>query len=164
VYKVDWDSESCKLPASATLLDSRFKKAAFYIEENATSAQEFVNHELSSVCKEIVEKQRSQLETTIQKTCDSITASSDELWNFFHEKVYHLKKQSTPVTNASVITRQYLELPYKDRTSSPTQFWNKHKSLIPQLHQLALSYLSVPATSVPSERIFSKEGLITNKR
>jgi hypothetical protein len=47
-------------------------------------------------------------------------------------------KQSTPVTNATVIMCQYLELAYEDRKSNPAQFWNKHKSSMPQLHQLAL--------------------------
>jgi hypothetical protein len=59
---------------------------------------------------------------------------------------------------------QYLELAYEDTTSSPVQFWNKHKTSMPQLHQLALLYLSVLTTSVPSERTFSKAGLIMNNR
>ncbi|KAL1276730.1 hypothetical protein QQF64_036353, partial [Cirrhinus molitorella] len=39
-------------------------------------------------------------------------------------------------------------------------FWSKNKDRYPQLHALAVKLLSVPASSAPVERIFSRGGLI----
>jgi len=39
-------------------------------------------------------------------------------------------------------------------------FWSKNKDRYPQLHVLAVKLLSVPASSAPVERIFSRGGLI----
>lgn len=39
-------------------------------------------------------------------------------------------------------------------------YWNQHKSVLCSLGDIALKYAIIPATSVPSERIFSKAGQI----
>lgn len=49
--------------------------------------------------------------------------------------------------------------------SSPLDWWKAHESLYPNLAMLAKLYLAVPATSVPSERVFSTTGdIVTASR
>lgn len=40
------------------------------------------------------------------------------------------------------------------------EFWNRHAKGFPRLHRVAMRVLSVPATSVPVERVFSQGGII----
>ena len=49
---------------------------------------------------------------------------------------------------------------YSDVKSSPLQWWQLHQKTYPGLSKLALKYLSVCATSVPSDRIFSTGGKV----
>ena len=46
----------------------------------------------------------------------------------------------------------------------PMKFWRDNKSSFPLLYQVAKKYLHIPATSVPSERIFSLAGFIVRKK
>ncbi len=43
------------------------------------------------------------------------------------------------------------------------KWWKEHCLLFPILSQLARKYLSIPATSAASERVFSKGGRIVTK-
>ena len=58
----------------------------------------------------------------------------------------------------------YLLYPLSDVESSPLQWWQLHQKTYPGLSKLALKYLSVCATSVPSERIFSTGGKVVHGR
>jgi len=60
--------------------------------------------------------------------------------------------------------RQYFEIPPLDRKKNPLEFWKQYEVTFPELYKMQLKYLSIPATSVPSERDFSKTGQITNER
>ncbi|AVK75720.1 hAT family C-terminal dimerization region domain containing protein [Pandoravirus neocaledonia] len=60
-------------------------------------------------------------------------------------------------------------LPQTDPNMSPKMFdpllwWKQRETKYPSLAPLARRYLSITATSVPSERVFSKSGWIVNKR
>jgi hypothetical protein len=44
------------------------------------------------------------------------------------------------------------------------QFWEEHQSLLPKLFNVACKVLCIPATSSPSERVFSTAGRILEKR
>lgn len=59
---------------------------------------------------------------------------------------------------------QYLAMeaigPYDD----PLKWWADRSNSIPTVARLARKYLAIPATSVPSERLFSDCGHIMNKR
>lgn len=50
-------------------------------------------------------------------------------------------------------------------TECPLDWWRCHAAIYPTLSRLAKCYLSVPATSVPSERVFSAAGnIVTSQR
>ena len=49
-------------------------------------------------------------------------------------------------------------------TSDPFKWWAGRSSSFPILHEVALSYLFIPGTSVASERVFSSAGDIINKK
>lgn len=44
------------------------------------------------------------------------------------------------------------------------QFWSINRQVFPNLCRLANKYLCIPATSTPSERLFSNAGFIVNAR
>lgn len=49
--------------------------------------------------------------------------------------------------------------------SNPLEWWQKHEQIYPTLAKIARRFLGVVATSVPSERLFSKSGnMVTEKR
>ncbi|MGH0161485.1 UNVERIFIED_CONTAM: hypothetical protein FKN15_041041 [Acipenser sinensis] len=50
-----------------------------------------------------------------------------------------------------------------DISEEPLIWWENNQTRFPSLAALAKSMLSIPATSIPSERVFSKAGMLVNK-
>lgn len=165
--------ESSKIVAKAAFLDPRFKKLAFGNESNADSAQKLVTEELSSIVNAknrlvVQDNIDNANEATNVSVSDPVPIENNEekfdIWAHFDSKVAKAKSFSTPTSIVTSIIRQYLEMPHFDRKKNPMEFWHKYETTFPELHELAMKYLSIPATSVPSERVFSKSGQLTNLR
>lgn len=58
---------------------------------------------------------------------------------------------------------RYLEAPCANAETDIAQWWRQHCEIYPKLSKMARDYLSIQATSVPSERLFSKAGLTIRK-
>lgn len=58
----------------------------------------------------------------------------------------------------------YLAEPNIVRSECPIQYWGGKEAKFHLLRHLSRKYLIVPATSVPSERVFSKAGELISKR
>ncbi len=59
----------------------------------------------------------------------------------------------------------YLLSPTVDVEVDPLQWWKINQYQFPRLSKMAMDYLSIPSTSVPSEECFSiSKNLITDKR
>jgi len=67
-------------------------------------------------------------------------------------------------SNLSLEFRNYLDTNISDFHVDPLLFWTNNFNRESELVKLALKYLIIPATSVPSERLFSKAGDILNKK
>ncbi len=61
---------------------------------------------------------------------------------------------------AEAEVNSYLMTPAIDGEDDPLAWWRVHKISYPQLCTMARKYLCVPATSTPSERLFSTGGNI----
>jgi hypothetical protein len=58
---------------------------------------------------------------------------------------------------------EFKRLPRHDRKASPLEWWKSHHQALPHLAQVALRYLCIPASSAPSERVFSKVNLVAQR-
>ncbi|KAL3046107.1 hypothetical protein OYC64_004170 [Pagothenia borchgrevinki] len=72
---------------------------------------------------------------------------------------YHAETPVTPEMELSHYCDEKCIAPHLD----PLDWWRVNETKYERLAQLARSYLCVPATSVPSERVFSAAGLILNR-
>ena len=96
-----------------------------------------------------------------ESSCDvqGGSTSSSELWATIDECI--AMNQTRPSTsNSMVILRSYLEQGNISRKECPLRWWANNGTTFSSLCHFVKKYMSIPATSVPSERIFSKAGEI----
>lgn len=154
--------ESIQVLAQATYLDPRFKKNGFNQSDALQKCRANIQENLTRMEKE--DKANSDGLPLPQKPMVASTSKPDAgIWSHFEEEVSKMKPSST--VSAILEMRQYAEeqlLPLKE---DPLKWWKKRMLVYPNLSKMARKYLGIVATSVPSERIFSKAGeLVSEKR
>lgn len=70
----------------------------------------------------------------------------------------------TPTEMAQKEVEQYRGMPSISLQDDPLKWWKENSFRFPKLSVLAKHYLCIPASSVPSERVFSKAGELVNDR
>jgi hypothetical protein len=86
------------------------------------------------------------------------------LWGSFDKKVAEASSHRTNSVESAVEIRRYLQEKNIPRQEDLLTWWKEHASTYPHLTQLLKKYLCIPATSVPSERAFSKAGELVSKK
>lgn len=155
--------ETNSVCSKATFLDPRFKKSGFGLVANADSVQDLITKELIPILNvknnEVGEGNEAETENVASDPSNGV-----DIWSHFDQKVSSIKTIATPAITAKLIVKQYLELPIIARSQNPMMFWKRHENSMPELYELYQKYSCIPATSVPSERLFSKSGQLTNDR
>ncbi|XP_059098333.1 zinc finger BED domain-containing protein 4-like [Tigriopus californicus] len=138
--------DNVKLSIS-TILDPRFKTKCFRDETRGTFATDQIQAELLEVNRQ---------EPVRPKRCSPPVHSS--LWETFDSKVVEERP-------ALLDLQCYLNSPCQPRWTNPLDWWKQiGREKHPELFQIVKKYLSIPATSVPSERVFSSAGQILSKK
>lgn len=147
--------------AIATILDPRFKKLHF---EDPLACANAV-----SKIKDMIQKnQQDELYTTTESDSDNsdkISLSDYSLWSDHHKLVQRNWKTNKTDDSLSDELSLYLRAPVSRFNENPLEVWLDYKVQFPQLYNVAFKYLTMVASSVPSERLFSKAAqVITQQR
>lgn len=73
-----------------------------------------------------------------------------------HKHLSHSAKD----TGISAQIQKYFDAIQDTEANTALEFWSQNRERFPQLYSLAVKVLSIPASSAPVERVFSKGGLI----
>lgn len=151
------DRETHPVLAMSTILDPRFKKLHFQSALAASSAISRINTLIKSTAT--IEKSAPCNDSAKPKT----NTEGRDVW-LVHDKMVTSNASSTDqnerTDGLSLELRQYLSQPVIPRTEDPLKYWQTVKHAYPSLNKIAIQYLGVVGTSVPSERLFSKAGAI----
>ncbi len=102
----------------------------------------------ASTLSEPQDSAEQQEESTSNTTSNKV---ANPVWEIFDQQV----------ASSSLI----FKTPVIDRKEDPLQWWKDHSQVYLTIANVAKVYLSTVATSVPSERLFSKSGeLVSAKR
>ncbi|XP_011884114.1 PREDICTED: zinc finger BED domain-containing protein 1-like [Vollenhovia emeryi] len=144
--------------ALATLLDPRFKKLHFNKPLAVAEAINVLCNEINGVRRNV---RNTSSSTQLHKGDQHTSKYEDDLWTI-HDSLATKSAvvQEEEVDGISIELRQFLNLPVTNRTNNPYETWISLQSQFPNLYQLAMKHLSIVATSVPAERLFSEAGLI----
>ena len=86
------------------------------------------------------------------------------VWNYFKRSLNgNTVKCTLCDAQLTELELQSYLLDKSDLEKSPLEWWADRETKYPRLSVIAKRVLAVPATSVPSERIFSSAGLIVTK-
>lgn len=142
--------------ATATLLDPRYKKLHFTDEVALRNAVKSVRTVIED---QFATSQDSDKENSLAIPQEK--GKDEDFWAFHEELISSTKKNDK---RASTIELDlYLEEPPISHDENAIAYWKNRPETT--LSKLALKYLNMTATSVPSERVFSKTGqIITKKR
>jgi hypothetical protein len=127
------------VPVLAALLDPRYKDLDFLSSAQRHKAEEALEGRLDDIPLRLPESEP--------------TPSKRPRLSFM------MSKSSKPQNDE---LRRYLQEP-ADECASPLDWWQQNQCRFPRIAIVARRLLGIPATSVPSERIFSCAGLIVNK-
>ncbi|EXX77318.1 hypothetical protein RirG_024890 [Rhizophagus irregularis DAOM 197198w] len=128
----------------ATFLDPRFKNFDWCNGNDKDEAKELVQVLYNDAKKDI--SPRDSINSII-------TSSSDDDDDIF--KALKGKETNVRDDDEVVLYLQQKQIRLKD---DPLKWWSVNEVILPVLAQIARKYLSIPAASVPSERLFSDAG------
>lgn len=150
--------------SKAAALDPRFYELKFLSDEDKTWIWEELETELRKLYPENQIK-ANKIENVLSSDEDdpppkkkfrSLMADSDD------EDEFSISLEA-PIT-ASKQLQNYKNMTTKcHRGEDPLKWWKENSNLYPEVSVLAKKYLSIVATSVPCERLFSEAGNITSK-
>ncbi|XP_063742293.1 E3 SUMO-protein ligase ZBED1-like [Eleginops maclovinus] len=162
------DEDTDDLLDIASLLDPRFRTK--YMDK------EKVEQVLRRATREIVSLVQAQQDTLSGAAGAAAAAAEAEPVPAPEEKrkktlASFFKRQSTSTTSSSSSTVSeeesvkmeltvYLQTTEVDSDADPLDWWRCHQTNFPRIAKLARQYLCIPATSAPSERVFSTGGNI----
>lgn len=103
---------------------------------------------------------------------NDLDSSQSELFDFDNNEKEGLQNfnavceascSSNKIENASSELQKYLDLPRAPKKGNNLNWWKDNQKEFPILSKIARDILSISATSVPSERLFSRASLIIRK-
>ena len=149
------------LLAVPTLLDPRFKKVAFSNFGIAASVAQY----LAASLRLHDEPPPNEVEIIVEDMSHDSEDGDKSLWQFFDQQVAQASAKRSISSEITIEKQQYLRINNLERKQDPLEWWKRNCHLYPHISRLIKKYLSLPGTSVPSERIFSKAGqLVSEKR
>lgn len=86
------------------------------------------------------------------------------VWTLFDEKAAASTSIRNDFSDAMLEVRSYLEQLHIQRGGDPLNWWKAKSAIYPRLTKIMERKLCIVGTSVPSERVFSKTGLIVSER
>ncbi|XP_011859968.1 PREDICTED: zinc finger BED domain-containing protein 4-like [Vollenhovia emeryi] len=149
--------EQNRILAVSTILDPRFKKIHFQQPMAVSSAVTYINN--------LIQVPTDEIESV---NANALISSNDckeheGLWAFHDNLVISSTVTHDNPGGINVELRQHLNQPVIARYHNPLQYWQTLKPAYPTLFNIAKKYLAIVATSVPSERLFSKAGIIKSE-
>ncbi|CAB4036879.1 zinc finger BED domain-containing 1-like [Paramuricea clavata] len=157
--------ESNHTLSASTILDPRFKKIAFCSADTAERTIDRISSEACNIITNDTNESGTAMSasTTTQNNTEQSAHESD-LWGSFDKKVAEASTHRSSSVESTVEIRRYVQEKNIPRQEDPLAWWKKHASAYPHLAELFKKYLCIPATSVPSERAFSKAGELVSKK
>ncbi|XP_015123501.1 zinc finger BED domain-containing protein 4 isoform X2 [Diachasma alloeum] len=143
--------EKHKILAVSTILDPRFKRLHFENVCYAANACPHIDREIKSLGVKVIEERK----LIQQKHADPCRMS---LWKAHDDLVAKAVDENADDETLVSELRQYLKKTPIPRHEDPFKYWKSLQHSFPTLYELAIRYVSIISTSVPSERIFSEAG------
>ncbi|XP_074112105.1 E3 SUMO-protein ligase ZBED1-like [Cotesia typhae] len=147
------------------LLDPRFKKLYFTSATAASKAIQKVNKNILFQ-KNLEQSTINDNNNNNNNNNNNINNKNiDGIWRYHHSRAQEsLKSQEENDIGYCFELKQYLKEPIFAVHKDPLQYWISRKEVFPFLYTIAFNYMTIPSTSVPSERLFSAASLIMTKR
>ncbi|KAK1889339.1 Zinc finger BED domain containing protein 1 [Dissostichus eleginoides] len=153
----------------STLLDPRFKTIGFYNQVQAAASVK----RLTAFCTQLrknaqpdtpTEEQPSTSAQPAPANVDNPSSTGLNLWETLDRDASEARTARNATADATVEVQRYMTDPPLERSKDPLAYWVDHQNVYPNLFKLAKQFLCMPASSVPSERVFSKCGEILSKK
>jgi len=150
--------EDNDVQSQAIFLDPRFKKYGFSSIDKFESCKINMGRKIQDINVRMSNDPVEDDQTT------SIVPTSSSIWKQFDEQVSSVLGQNNPSVASIIELDKYLSENLLNRQQDPLKWWSDRKLLYPRLYEMVKRRLCVPATSVPSERVFSKAGMVLNNK
>ncbi|CAM4555269.1 unnamed protein product [Leuciscus chuanchicus] len=156
-FKLESDDLTESIPTVACMLDPRFKHLHFIPEDKREAAHSHLNR---LVQDEPLAAKADDVNSEDTVEGEPVTGKKARLEQDFEQLFgphYHSGRKTGQSTAAEEISAYFLA-PHIPTMENPLQWWARNHDNFPRLAKLCKRYLAVPATSTPSERIFSLAG------